>query len=75
MTKKEFLRHYWCKIGGLLKHGDRTHEQKEMLHGGCEGWLIIYHGVGGGKEKGRLRKYFHMLKKTHKIPEALPLSN
>ena len=42
---------------------------------GCEGWLIIYHGVGGSKEKGRLRKYFHMLKKTHKIPEALPMSS
>ena len=31
-------------------------------------WLIIYHGVRGGKEKGRLRKDFHMLKKTHRIP-------
>ena len=20
---------------------------------GCEGWLIIYYGVGGGKDKGR----------------------
>ena len=37
---------------------------------GCEGWLIIYYGVGGGKEKGRLRKYFHMLKKTQRILEA-----
>ena len=42
---------------------------------GCERWLIIYHEVGGGEEKGRLRKYFHMLKKAHKIPEALPLSS
>ena len=42
---------------------------------GCEGWLIIYYGVGGGKEKGRLRKYFHMLKATPRTPEALPLSS
>ena len=75
MTKKEFLRCLWCKIGGLLKCGDRTRGQKELLHRGCEGWLIIYYRVGGGEEKGRLRKYFHMLKKTHKIPEALPLSS
>ena len=43
--------------GSLLKHRDRTLGQKELLPWGCEGWLIIYHGVGGGKEKGRLRKY------------------
>ena len=61
--------------GGLLKHGDRTLGQKELLPRGCEGWLITYHEVGGGKEKGRLRKYFHVLNKTHKIPEALPLSS
>ena len=42
---------------------------------GCEGWLIINLGVGGGKEKERLRKYFPMLKKTHRIPEAWPLSS
>ena len=57
-TKREFLRHLWCKNGGLLKHEDRTHGQKEQLHRGCEGWLIIYHGVGGGKDKGRLRSTF-----------------
>ena len=42
MTKKEFLRRLWCKIGGLLKQGDRTGGQKERLP-----QLIIYHGVGG----------------------------
>ena len=41
---------------------------------GCGGRLIIYHGVGGGKEKGRLRRNVHMLKKIPGIPEALPLS-
>ena len=74
-TKKEFLRSLWCKIGGLLKHGTGPVGRKSCCTGGWEGWLIIYYGVGGGKEKGRLRKYFHMLKKTHKIPEALPLSS
>ena len=34
---------------------------------GCEGCLIIYYGVGGGKEKGRFQKDFHMLEKTHRI--------
>ena len=33
----------------------------------CEGWLIIYLGAGGRKDKGRLRKDFHMLKKTQRI--------
>ena len=30
----------------LLKHGDRTHRQGEVLPWACEGWLIIYLGVG-----------------------------
>ena len=61
--------------GGLLKQRDRTRGQKELLPRGGEGWLIIYYGVGGGEEKGRLQKEFHMLKKTHWIPEVLPLSS
>ena len=32
----------------LLKHGDRTHGQEELLPEACEGWLIIYLGVGRG---------------------------
>ena len=32
--------------GGLLKHGDRTHGQEELLPWGCEGWPVLYHGVG-----------------------------
>jgi len=75
MTKKEFLRRLWGKMVVLLKHGDRNHAQKELLHRGCEGWLIIYLGVGGGKEKGGFQKNFHMLKRTYKIVEALPLSS
>ena len=73
--QERILETFLVQNDGLLKHGDRTGGQKELLHRGCEGWLIICRGVGGGKEKGRLRKYFHMLKKTHKIPEALPLSS
>ena len=48
MTKKEFLRHLWCKMVVLLKHRDRTHGQEELLPRACEGWLIIYLGVGRG---------------------------
>ena len=40
----------------------------------CEGWQILYLGVGGGKEKGNFQKNFHMLKRACKILEALPLS-
>ena len=38
----------------------------------CERWLIIYRGVRGGEEKGRLRKHFHMSKKTPRTLEAPP---
>ena len=34
--------------GGLLKHGYRTHGQKELLPWGCEEWPIIYPQVGRG---------------------------
>ena len=34
--------------GGLLKHRDRTHGQKELLPRGCEEWPIIYTQVGRG---------------------------
>ena len=34
---------------------------------------VIYYGVGGGEEKGRLRKYFHMLKKIHKNTGGLAI--
>ena len=30
--------------------------QEELLHQGCEEWLIIRLGVGGGKEKERCPK-------------------
>jgi len=40
----------------LLKHGDRTSGQKELQDWGREEWLIIYLGVGGGKEKVRYPK-------------------
>ena len=56
MIKKEFLRHLWCQMVILLKPGDRTPGQKEQLshvgrEKGCEEWLFLYLGVGGGKEK------------------------
>ena len=39
------------KNGGFTKTQDRTCGQKKLLHGGCEGWLIIYLGVVGGRER------------------------
>lgn len=50
----------------LLKHGDRTPGQKELLLGDCEGQLIIYFGMGEVKIR-ELQKDCHMLKKTHRI--------
>ena len=74
MTKKEFLRHLWCKMV-LLKHGDRIPGQEEWFPRACEEWPIIYPGVGGSKQRGRFQKDFHMLRRTYKILEALPLSS
>lgn len=51
-TKKQFLRHVWCKIVVLLKQGDRTGGQKE-LHWAYEEQLIIFYLFGGGKLKRR----------------------
>ena len=45
MTKKEFLRHLWCKMVVLLTHRDRTHGQEELLPRACEGWLIVERGL------------------------------
>ena len=42
----------------LLKQKDRTCGQKELLPQTCEGWLIIYLGVGGGKEKRGFKRIF-----------------
>ena len=66
-------RNIWCKMMVLLMHGDRTCGQKELLPQDCEGQLIIYFGVGGSK--GKFQKDLHMLKKTHRILEALLLSS
>ena len=33
MAKKKFLTSLWCKKVILLKNGDKTHGQKELLHG------------------------------------------
>ena len=74
MTKKEFSRHLWCKMVVLVKLGDRTHGQEELLHQGCEGWLVIYPRTGEGKEKGDFKRIF-MLRRTYKILEALSLSS
>ena len=48
MTKKEFLRHLWCKMVLLLKHGDRIHGQEELLPRVHEEQLILYLEVGRG---------------------------
>ena len=41
--------------GGFIKAWDRTLGQKE-LHWGCEEWLVIYLGFGGGKDEGKFPK-------------------
>ena len=56
----------WCKKMILLNHGDRTRGQKE-LHWGCEVWLIIYHGLEGGKVKGKFPKRFSNAKDSQTI--------
>ena len=48
MTKKEFLRQLWCKMVVLLKHGDRTCGQEELLP-----WAWLYTWELG--EEGRKR--------------------
>ena len=57
-TKKEFLRRLWCKMVVLLKHGDNTSGQEELLPLACEGWLIIYLRVGRGLRIAVLSKEF-----------------
>ena len=47
MAKQEFLRHLWCQKSVFIKHGDKTHRQKE-LHWGLGEWPIIYFQVGRG---------------------------
>lgn len=43
---------------------------------GCEGWLIIYYGVGEVIRKREVfQKDFHLLKRTYKTKEALSLSS
>ena len=46
-----------------------------MMPQACERWLIMYLGVGVGKEKGGFQKNFCMLNRTYKVLEALPLSS
>ena len=36
--------------GGFIKAQDSTCGQEELLPQACEEWLIIYPGVGGGKQ-------------------------
>ena len=59
MTKKEFLRCLWCKIGGLLKHRDRTPGQKELLHRAVRGGCYIPWGWGrcGNREVEKVLSY------------------
>ena len=53
--QERILEAFLVQNGGLLKHGDRTRGQKELLLQGCDGWQVMYDGVGGGKEKGRFQ--------------------
>ena len=57
MAKKEFLRLLSCKMVVLLKHGDRTHGQKE-LHWCSEEQLIIHLELREVRKKGGFQKTF-----------------
>lgn len=61
--------------GDSIKAPDRTHGHEMLPPRRCEEWLIIYLGVGVGKEKGDFQKDFPMVKRTQKVLEALPLSS
>ena len=56
----------------LLKHGDSTHGQKELLWV-PEERLDIYLGVGGGKVKGRFPKRFSYAKEYSQETGSLAL--
>ena len=57
IAEKEFLRCLWCKMVVVLKHRGRTRGQKDLLPWDCEEWLIIYLGVGLGKEVSKEFSY------------------
>ena len=76
MTEKEFLRCLSCKMVVLLKHRDRTPGMGRKCC--CPGLVRVADcipGSGGRYGKGRFQKNFHMLRKTYRILEALPLSS
>ena len=68
--QERILRGLWCKKMFLLKHGDRTHGQEE-LHWGCAEWLIIYLGVGGGKDKRKFPRGLSHAKEDSEDPGGL----
>ena len=53
MAKKELLKYLWRIKGDFMKA-----QGQELLPRGCEECLIIYLGVGGGKEKREVFKAF-----------------
>lgn len=60
--------------GGFIKAQGQDPRAERAAAWACEGWLIVYLEVWEGKGKERFQKAFHVLKKTPRIPEALPLS-
>ena len=44
--------------GGFIKAWGQDRWQEELLPLACEEWLMIYQGVGGGKEKGDFKRIF-----------------
>ena len=42
--------------GGLLNPKDTTPGQKELPHWSCEGWLLIYYGVGEVRKREGLKE-------------------
>ena len=56
MTNKEFLRRLCCKMVVLLKHGDKTRGQEELLPRDCEEHLDYI--LWGWRIKGSSKKIF-----------------
>ena len=56
--QERILEMAFVQNGGFIKAQDRTLGQEELLPQACEGWLIIYLEVGGGREKRDFRRIF-----------------
>ena len=70
MTKKEFLRHLWCKKLFLLKYWNRTSGQEELP---LEERLNIDLGVWRGKVEGKFPRGFSYAKEDSQNTAGLAI--